>query len=389
MSSVAAPLGVLGTKLYDLFSFQIKPEKERKMNIVVVGYGWGGKSFCDNIDTKKYNVTVVSKNNYMLNTTKLKNSVTLPQNRIDKKLTLDNHKNVTFVIDECTNVNLSDREIEIKNGGKEHVDYINDRIAVVPTNKLPFDYLVVAVGSDVNDFGIPGVKENCYFLKSMEDLVTLKNSLESNVFKNAISTKTNQDNSIVILGGGPAGIELAFQLSKVYKNIKILEAMPTILPMFSPETVNMVKEELAKSKIELLLSSPASKIEKNEIISKVNKINYDVAIWTGGVKPNSFLKKFTDEKFIVDKNFKWKDGIFAIGDIVASKELGPPTGQNAKYQGKYLAEYFNNNFKGDGYKYEEKGKMVHTKDNIIIETKYGSFRVPYLIEPILDYFVEN
>lgn len=389
MSSVAAPLGVLGTKLYDLFSFQIKPEKERKKNIVVVGYGWGGKSFCDNIDTKKFNVIVVSKNNYMLNTTKLKNSVTLPQNQIDKKLTLNNHNNVTFVIDECTNVNLSDREIEIKNGGKHHVDYINERIAVVPTNKLPFDYLVIAVGSDVNDFGIPGVKENCYFLKSMEDLVTLKNSLESNVFKNAISTKTNQDNLIVILGGGPAGIELAFQLSKKYNNIKILEALPTILPMFSPETVNMVKEELAKSKIELLLSTPASNIEKNEIISKVNKINYDVAIWTGGVKPNSFLKKFTDEKFVVDKNFKWKDGIFAIGDIVASKELGPPTGQNAKYQGRYLAEYFNNNFKGDEYKYEEKGKMVHTKDNIIIETKYGSFRVPYLIEPILDYFVEN
>ena len=389
MSSIAAPLGVLGTKLYDLFTFSISPEKERKKNIVVVGYGWGGKAFCDNIDTKKYNVTVVSKNNYMLNTTKLKNSVILPLNQMDKKLTLDNHKNVTFVIDECTKVDLNNKQIQIKNSGKQHVDYINDRIAVVPSNNLPFDYLVVSVGSEVNDFGISGVKENCYILKSMQDLSDLKSALESNIFKNAISTKKPEDNSIVILGGGPAGIELAFELSKKYKNIKILEAMPTILPMFSPETVNMVKEELNKCKIELLLSTPASKIEKNDVISKINKINYDVAIWTGGVKPNSFLKQFTNEKFTVDKNFIWSDSVYAIGDNVASKELGPPTGQNAKQQGKYLAEYFNNGLKGEGYKYEEKGKMVHTKNNIILETKYGSFRMPYFIEPIFDYFVEN
>ena len=96
-----------------------------------------------------------------------------------------------------------------------------------------------------------------------------------------------------------------------------------------------------------------------------------------------------DEKFTVDKNFRWSDSVYAIGDNVASKELGPPTGQNAKQQGKYLANYFNNGLKGEGYKFEEKGKMVHTKNNIILETKYGSFRVPYLIEPIFDYFVEN
>ena len=70
-----APSSHLFGKLFDLY-FGFKDEKNKK-DIVVVGYGWAGKSFCDKIDTNKYNVTVVSKTDYMLNTTKLKNSLIL------------------------------------------------------------------------------------------------------------------------------------------------------------------------------------------------------------------------------------------------------------------------------------------------------------------------
>ena len=63
--------GYLFNRLAEIY-FGALPEKK---NVVVVGYGWGGKSFCDKIDTNKYNVIVVSKTNYMLNTTKLKKSI--------------------------------------------------------------------------------------------------------------------------------------------------------------------------------------------------------------------------------------------------------------------------------------------------------------------------
>jgi NADH dehydrogenase FAD-containing subunit len=83
---------------------------------------------------------------------------------------------------------------------------------------------------------------------------------------------------------------------------------------------------------------------------------------------------------------KFKDSIYAIGDITLS---GPPTAQNAKQQGEYLARFFNNDFVAPDYKYIERGKIIHTKDWIIIETKYGSFRVPYLFEPLLDKLISN
>jgi thioredoxin reductase len=386
MSHLFASLGLLGNRISEVIwsPFCDKLEIEKK-NVVVIGYGWGGKGFCDNINTDKYNVIVVSKNHYMLNTTKLKNCIIDSSNYFDKKLMIENKKpKISFVIDECTEIDKKNKLIETKNGGKNIINPIDSiNYYLPPNNKINYDYLIIAVGSEINDFDITGVKENCYFLKTMDDLNNLKNKMQekNNNFDN---------NSIAILGGGPVGIELAFELAKKYKNIKILEASNTILPMFSKPAIEYIKKELGKNNIQLLLDSPAIKVEKNNVIIKNNKnIPFDIAIWTGGVKQNKFLKKITDDKFIVDNNLKWSEEIYAIGDNIASKDLGPPTGQNAKQQGKYLANYFNNDFKGKPYKYQEIAKLIHTKDDILLETKGNLITIPYFVEPLLDYFIEN
>jgi NADH dehydrogenase FAD-containing subunit len=191
------------------------------------------------------------------------------------------------------------------------------------------------------------------------------------------------------LGAGPNGLELAFELSKYYKNIKVIEALPTILPMFNETTIKMVKEELEKCNIKLLLNNKVKRIGPTIIETDQSTHFYEIAIWTCGIKPNSLIKKITSDRFSVDSNLKFKDSIYAIGDIIASKDHGPPTAQNAKQQGEYLARFFNNDFAGPDYKYIERGKIIHTKDWIIIETRYGSFRVPYLFEPLLDKFIKD
>jgi NADH:ubiquinone reductase (non-electrogenic) len=360
-------ISVIYDRLVQVFNFtnEIQPKK----NVVVVGYGWGGRAFCNNIDTKKYNVTVVSKTPYMLNTPKLKNSI---DNQEDNLIIFNKNTKINFIEGECNDID------------KQH--------NIIKTNKdtIKFDYLIVAVGSEVNDFGVSGVKENCYFLKSLEDLNDLKKSLETNKYKNNNSPYYgSEDLKIVVLGGGPTGIELAFELSKKHKDITIVEGMKTILPIFNEESVKKVQEDLQKHSIKLILDNVVKKIEPSEIKTNNNSIPYDLAIWTCGIKPNPFIRKLTTERFVVDKHLKFSNNIFAIGDIVASKELGPPTGQNAKNQGKYLANYFNNNFQGDEYKYEELGKLLHSKENIILETKYGVFRLPNFTNVLFDYIIEN
>jgi NADH dehydrogenase FAD-containing subunit len=114
--------------------------------VVVVGYGWGGKAFCDTINHRKYDITVISKTDYMLNTPKLKDSVFGPINSY-KNLYIDRNKP----------------------NGQNHrqFKFIQDEVKDVRELRQKYDYVVLAPGSVPNDFGIPGVKENCYFFRPM------------------------------------------------------------------------------------------------------------------------------------------------------------------------------------------------------------------------------
>ena len=275
-----APSSHLFGKLFDLY-FGFKDEKNKK-DIVVVGYGWAGKSFCDKIDTNKYNVTVVSKTDYMLNTTKLKNS--LIDKEDDKLKVKSKLENINFINDECKDILQSQNLIKTKD------------------KTINYDYLIVAIGSENNDFGVKGVKDHCYFLKSIDDINNIKKQFDDNYL----------NKQIVIMGAGPNGLELAFELSKKYKNIKIVEAMPEILHMFTDETKLIIKNELEKNGIQLILDNQVNKIDKNMITAKKHNVFFDTAIWTCGIKPNSLLQKITKDRFKNKKKlFKLPFSIYA------------------------------------------------------------------------------
>ena len=288
MNNIGSSSILVSEILNVIFNYQ-----PRKKEVVVVGYGWAGKSFCDKIDKNLYNVTVISKSDYMLNTTKLKNSI---NNDNDKLLIKPNYEKIKFIKDSCNEINEK------------------DKLIISGKKKIEFDYLVIATGSTTNDFNIKGVKENCYFLKELSDLYKLKDAFHK-----------KDDQQIVVLGGGPNGLELAFELSKTNKQIKIIEAMTDILPTFTEETRRIVKNELKNNGINLILNNKVNKIEKNMIHSKENNLDkmffFDTSIWTCGIKPNSILK----EKIIVDKNLKFKNDIFFInasrGEIVSLSDL--------------------------------------------------------------------
>lgn len=352
----------LVNRILDLISYQFDPVDPRK-KIVVVGYGWGGKSFCDHINHKKYNVTVVSKTDYMLNTPKLKNSLTENHEQLQQFP----EKEINLINQECTDINIDKNTITIGN------------------KNIYYDYLVLAVGSEVNDFNVQGVIENCLFLKNLDDLNKIKEKI-NNLGEKREDGNLTSNSQIVILGAGAVGIELAFQMKKLFKNVQILEAADKILPMFKEQSTQIVFEELKKENIKLVLNNQVTLVEDKIIKTNKGDYYYDLAIWTCGIKPNPLIQKITKDRLLmVDNNLRFKNNVFGLGDIVGG--MIPPTAQNANQQGKYLANYFNNNLEGPGYIYKEKGKIIHAKDSMIIETDFGSSRVSNMLENLIDRFI--
>jgi dihydrolipoamide dehydrogenase len=209
--------------------------------------------------------------------------------------------------------------------------------------------------------------------------------------------KTNKD--IGIMGAGPTGVELAFKLKNLGYNPQLIEGANEILPGFSKETIQEVNEKLVKSNINLIKSNPVISVEPNLIKTRYLQIPFDIAIWTGGVKFNGYLKthlyrtlnsigKVTPRGIEVKDDFSIEKypNVFCIGDIVSN--AGPPTAQNASNQAKWLAQYFSNSFdknKMDPYKINEIGKILHIDGKIYLESKYYTGYIPKIFESIIDY----
>jgi NADPH-dependent 2,4-dienoyl-CoA reductase/sulfur reductase-like enzyme len=310
----------------------ITPNKQDKPQVVVVGSGWGASAFVDTINTRKYNVRVVSPSLARLNQPRM-----------------------------IADFEPSSTPLRIK----PELDYAvavdkHNKKLVCQKNIYSYDYLVIATGSEPNDFGIKGVKEYCLMFKTGEDLEKLKANL-----------KTQE---VTVLGAGPTGIELAFKLQTMGYTVKLIEASDTILPGFSNIMKSRCQALLDERNIKVLSNTKVKEVNETHFITSNGKIPRDkVSVWTCGVRPTSFVRDMAFGKAFSTTNVLMAyPYIYALGDIVAAK--GPPTAQNAKQQGKYLANHFNNNFKSEqDYTYNEKGRVIDIGNGLLIE--YGTYVV--------------
>jgi NADH:ubiquinone reductase (non-electrogenic) len=106
-------------------------------------------------------------------------------------------------------------------------------IAYVYSIQVPYDILVVSVGSINNTFGVPGVEENCMFFKSIEDARHLRARV-SELFERAALPNTPREDldrllSFVVVGGGPTGVEVAAELHDMVTQASRVESLSLLL----------------------------------------------------------------------------------------------------------------------------------------------------------------
>jgi NADH dehydrogenase len=268
---------------------------------------------------------------------------------------------------------------------------------------IHYDFLVVALGSETNFFGMADVEKNAYTMKTLNDAVMLRNRVID-----MLEQAENETNPIlrksflnfVVVGGGFAGIETAGELMdllldarKHYPTIQkddlkvvVLEALGMILPGFNEKLADFAKDKMVERGIDIRLKTAVTSFDGNEVTTKsldespkdsvdtseVDSIITKTLIWTAGVTPVNTIKRsmFKTEKgkVIVNDYLEVSDfpGVFAIGDCALhidpeTKRPLPPTAQIAEAQAKIAAKNLTSlikNSKKEKFVYHSKGQMA-------------------------------
>ena len=268
---------------------------------------------------------------------------------------------------------------------------------------LHYDFLVVALGSETNFFGMADVEKNAYTMKTLNDAVMLRNRVID-----MLEQAENETNPIlrksflnfVVVGGGFAGIETAGELMdllldarKYYPTIHkddikviVLEALGMILPGFNTKLANFAKDKMIERGIDIRLKTAVTSFDGNEVTTKsldenpkdsvdTSEIDSTITktlIWTAGVTPVNTIKRsmFKTEKgkVLVNDYLEVTDfpGVFAIGDCALhidpeTQRPLPPTAQIAEAQAKIAAKNLISLMKNstkEKFVYHSKGQMA-------------------------------
>jgi len=250
---------------------------------------------------------------------------------------------------------------------------------IVPTTKqvetsvgiLAYDRLVIALGSETAYRDIPGLRENAFPMKALEDATNFRTAVIK-AFKTATATDQPQltvaDSRLtfVIGGAGLTGTELAAEMVDFCHDIIkrypagagkwkviLLDAADRILPQLAPDYSQYVRDELTRKGITVLTKAFIDHAEPGTLFLKDGRVlKGAVLCWAGGIKAPSILKESSfetgkDGRIEVDRYLRSKQfpDVYALGDnaIIPDVRNGksvPQTGQYAEKQGDYLGQLF-------------------------------------------------
>ncbi len=263
---------------------------------------------------------------------------------------------------------------------------------VLARRSLDYDLLVLAIGSEANDFGVPGVAQHCWFLDTLAEARRFQRRLLDALLRFADHAAPAARFHIAIVGGGATGVELAAQLHRVSRvlaqyglealdpeqriAINVIEAGPRILPGLPPRMSAAVTAELERIGIGVQVNERVVGVEADALLlGDGRRLDAEVKVWAAGIRAPACLaqgegleldrlgrvKVRPDLRVTVDEN------IYAIGDCAAfpSDTEGrsvPPRAQAAHQMASHLAHELRRRLHGAAdtrpYRYRDYGSLV-------------------------------
>ena len=252
-------------------------------------------------------------------------------------------------------------------------------------DKLSYDYLVIALGSETRFFGMADIEKNVLTIKNWTDAIVIRNHVihqlelaelllrerpsSKDKMKDSYSIEDRKEDPLtfVVVGGGFAGVETAGELNDFlrdavndyYHNIEpkdirviVLQAGNRLLPEMSEELSEFAMQKLTESGVKVLLNTRVTGATATSVqLKDGSSIPTNTIIWSGGVAPNPIIENLTCEhdkrsgRILVNKYLEVESypGVFALGDCayIIDPNNGnpyPPTAQHAIREGTVVAK---------------------------------------------------
>lgn len=298
------------------------------MKIIILGAGFGGLRLALDLErNKRFDICLIDRKDFHIYYPALYEVVSSLLFYSERELKVSDCFYIRNII--------KDKRIKFLLSEVKGVDTVN-KCVETSIGIQKYDELVLALGCDVNYYGIPGLKENSLSLKSWKDVMEFRKRLKAYVEEFYSGKGSAID--VVIGGAGFSGVELACELAMTFKKnrilfgsrrkqtlLKIIESSGRVLSILPEVVSRKAHARLEKLGVEVVLNSPIKQVDEEFIhIKGRRRIHYDLFMWTGGaagcgVVKNSILSKSNNDFVNVDQYLRVQgiQNVWGIGDLAS------------------------------------------------------------------------